>query len=84
MFTSLPTANAAFLVDETGHIASWNHACEKLLGFAARDVIGEALGTLLTGIDPADSGERWRGLVADHGHTNKVVLRHADGGTVKA
>jgi len=84
MFTSLPTANAAFLVDEAGIISAWNSACERLLGFSARDAIGQPLGALLVGIEPEDSNTRWRGLAEDHGRTNQVVLRHADGGVVKA
>jgi diguanylate cyclase (GGDEF)-like protein/PAS domain S-box-containing protein len=84
MTMSVPTANAAFLVDEAGMIAAWNDACEKLLGFTATDVIGQPLGALLIGISPEDSGERWRGLAEDHGNTNRVILRHANGGEVKA
>jgi diguanylate cyclase (GGDEF)-like protein/PAS domain S-box-containing protein len=84
MTMSVPTANAAFLVDEAGIISAWNDACEKLLGFTAMDAIGQPLGALLIGVAPEDSGERWLGLAEDHGNTNRVVLRHANGGEVKA
>lgn len=84
MPTSLPTANAAFLVDQEGIIAAWNDACEKLLGFTRLDVLGQPFGFLLHGIDPQDSGERWRGLAENHGRTSRVALRHADGSSVKA
>ncbi|MEN3276144.1 MAG: hypothetical protein V7631_1934 [Massilia sp.] len=84
MTVSVPTVNAAFLVDEAGLIAAWNSACEHLLGFTACAVIGQPFGALLIGTAPKDSQERWRGLVENHGRTNPVVLRHANGGTVKA
>ncbi len=84
MSTPVPTANAAFLIDAAGIVMSWNDACEKLLGFTGGTIIGQALGALLIGTASEDRGERWRGLAEDHGHTNRVVLRHADGSTVKA
>lgn len=84
MTTPVPTANAAFLLDAAGIVMSWNDACEKLLGFTGGAIIRQALGALLIGTAPEDRGERWRGLAEDHGHTNRVVLRHADGSTVKA
>ncbi|MFC5462317.1 EAL domain-containing protein [Massilia niabensis] len=84
MTTAVPTVNAAFLLDGTGNIAAWNSACEHLLGFTASAVIGEPLGALLIGTDPQDSRERWQGLAENDGHTSRVVLRHADGGTVNA
>lgn len=80
----VPTANAAFLVNEDGIIATWNSACERLLGFAAEAVIGYAFGHLLIGTTPESWGERWHGLAEDHGHTNQVLLRHARGTTVMA
>ena len=82
MTVSVPTARAAFLLDEAGNIAAWNNACEHLLGFTANAMIGQSLGALLIGTDPNDSHERWQGLAEDRGHTNLVVLRHAGGGTV--
>jgi diguanylate cyclase (GGDEF)-like protein/PAS domain S-box-containing protein len=84
MTMPVPTANAAFLIDQAGIITAWNKACERLLGFPAREVIGQPFGTLLVGTAPQDIAARWRGLAEDHGHTNPVVLRRADGGTVKA
>ena len=84
MTTLVPTANAAFLLDEAGIITSWNDACEKLLGFTAQEAIAQPLGALLVDTAAEDSGERWRGLAEDHGNTNRVVLRHADGSTVRA
>ncbi|MDB5792846.1 MAG: diguanylate cyclase, partial [Massilia sp.] len=84
MTTSVPTARAAFLLDEAGNIAAWNSSCEHLLGFTASAVIGQSLAPLLIGTDPHDSQERWQGLVENHGRTNPVVLRHADGGTINA
>jgi diguanylate cyclase (GGDEF)-like protein/PAS domain S-box-containing protein len=80
----VPTANAAFLIDQAGMITAWNKACERLLGFPAQAVIGQPFGALLVGTDPGDVGARWRGLAEDHGHTNPVVLRRSDGSTVKA
>ena len=84
MTSSVPSSRAAFLVDEFGIIAAWNDACERLLGFSAEAAIGQPLWSLLIGTDPADSHDRWHGLAENHGHTNPVVMRHADGGTVKA
>jgi diguanylate cyclase (GGDEF)-like protein/PAS domain S-box-containing protein len=84
MTTPVPTANAAFLLDAAGIVMSWNDACEKLLGFTGATIIGQAFGALLVGTVPEDRAERWRGLAENHGHTNRVVLRHADGSIVKA
>ena len=84
MIMSLPTANAAFLVDETGIIMTWNDSATRLLGFSPADAIGQPVGALLVGVASEDKAERWRGMVADHGRTNKVVLRHAGGDTVYA
>jgi diguanylate cyclase (GGDEF)-like protein/PAS domain S-box-containing protein len=84
MTTFVPTANAAFLVDGAGIIATWNHACEQLLGFTAVAAIGQPFGSLLIGTAPEDLSERWHGLAEDHGRANQVLLRHSGGGTVKA
>jgi diguanylate cyclase (GGDEF)-like protein/PAS domain S-box-containing protein len=84
MTMPVPTANAAFLIDEAGIITAWNKACERLLGLAPREAIGQPFGALLVGIEPRDMAARWRGLAEDHGHTNRVVLRHADGSTLRA
>ncbi|WP_313175997.1 EAL domain-containing protein [Massilia sp.] len=84
MFMSLPTANAAFLVDENGIIMTWNDSCANLLGFKPADAIGQPVGALLVGVTAENKAERWRGMVADHGRTNKVVLRHAAGNDVYA
>ncbi|MFC5512320.1 EAL domain-containing protein [Massilia jejuensis] len=84
MTRSVPTANAAFLVDADGTITAWNKECETLLGFTPAMVIGQPLGGLLADTDPQDGGERWRGLAADHCRTNHVALRRADGSTVNA
>jgi len=82
--SSVPTANAAFLVDDVGIIMTWNAACERLLGFAPAVAIGQPMGALLVGVAAEDKAERWRGLVEDHGRTNQVVLRHAQGSKVYA
>ncbi len=84
MTMPIPTANAAFLLDEGGTIAAWNSACETLLGFTASAVIGQPLGVLLVSTAPEGSAERWRGLAENHGCTNRVMLRHAKGTSVKA
>lgn len=84
MTMPVPTANAAFLIDEAGIITAWNKACERLLGFPASETIGQPFGALLVDTDPRDVGARWRGLAENHGHTNRVVLRHANGSAVKA
>ena len=80
----VPTANAAFLVDEAGTIMTWNETCERLLGFPPSGAIGQAMCVLVLGTAPEDKEERWRGLVANHSQANKAALRHAAGGTVKA
>jgi diguanylate cyclase (GGDEF)-like protein/PAS domain S-box-containing protein len=84
MTTLVPTVNAAFLLDEAGIITTWNDACERLLGLTGHEAISQPLGGLLVDTAPADANEHWRGLVKDHGHTNRVVLRHADGSSVRA
>lgn len=80
----VPTVNAAFLLDEAGIITTWNDACERLLGFASHEAILQPLGGLLVDTTPEDANERWRGLAENHGHTNRVLLRHANGNTVRA
>ncbi|MFC4933211.1 EAL domain-containing protein [Massilia sp. GCM10023247] len=84
MSLPVPTARAAFLVDESGIIAAWNEACQRLLGFAPQGALGQPLWSLLIGVDAAGSEERWRALANGHGHTNPVAMRHADGLTVQA
>jgi len=84
MTTSVPTAAAAFLVDEAGMIAAWSEACEALLGFTASAAIGQPLCALLVGTDPQDRGERWRGLTEERGKTNRVILRHTSGRMIQA
>jgi diguanylate cyclase (GGDEF)-like protein/PAS domain S-box-containing protein len=82
MNMSVPPARTAFLLDEGGVIAGWNEVCERLLGFARQDIVGQPFSALLIGTDPQDFSVRWRAL-AD-GRTRPVTLRHADGGAVKA
>jgi diguanylate cyclase (GGDEF)-like protein/PAS domain S-box-containing protein len=84
MSTLVPTVNAAFLLDEAGIITTWNDACQRLLGFTGHEAISQPLGGLLVGTAAADAHARWRGLAENQGHTNRVVLRHADGSTVRA
>lgn len=84
MTLPVPTARAAFLVDASGIVAAWNDACQRLLGFTPEAALGQPLWSLLIGSDAADSQERWRALSEEHGHTNPVAMRHADGATVKA
>ena len=84
MTTSVLPERAAFLLDEGGVIAGWNDACEKLLGFARQDIVGQPFGSLLIGTAPQDFSERWRALADDHRRTSQVMLRHGGGGAVKA
>jgi diguanylate cyclase (GGDEF)-like protein/PAS domain S-box-containing protein len=124
MTVPVPTANAAFLLDESGTILTWNTACERLLMLPADRAIGCSLTRLLAAETPPavalaeshapmtvplesaagavdaaaeaaadaqavqaaldDPAMRWRGLAADHGRTNKLLLRRGDGGTVIA
>ena len=98
MYTSIATENAAFLVDDTGLIASWNAACEQLLQLPADAAIGTPMTDLLEGGEALDlpapspmpeaslAGHRvhWRGLATNHGRTNAVTLRRARAGPLKA
>ncbi|HBI70503.1 MAG TPA: hypothetical protein DDZ22_16330, partial [Massilia sp.] len=53
MTVSVPTANAAFLLDESGAILTWNTACERLLMLPADRAIGCSLTKLLAAETPA-------------------------------
>ncbi len=48
MSTKPESMDAAFLVGADGTIASWNAACERLLGYAPREVLSRPLANLLT------------------------------------
>jgi len=43
------SADGAFIVDHNQRIVAWNPAAEKLLGFMARDVIGQPCYQILGG-----------------------------------
>lgn len=43
------TADGAVLVDETGHVAFWNKAAERLLGFQAAEVLGRPCHEVMRG-----------------------------------
>lgn len=97
MYTSIATENAAFLVDDTGRIASWNAGCEHLLQLSAEAAIGKPMidlldeGEAIAAPDPGSPSDAalaahrtyWRGLAANHGHTNAVMLRRAHAGPLK-
>ncbi|HBZ07329.1 MAG TPA: hypothetical protein DEP03_13455, partial [Massilia sp.] len=84
MYTSIVTENAAFLVDDTGRIASWNAGCEHLLQLPADAAIGKPMidlleaGQAIEAPAPSSSSDaalaahraHWRGLAANHGQTN--------------
>ena len=98
MYTSIATANAAFLVDDTGLILSWNADCEQLLQLPSETAIGKPMielleeGEAVARPDPAATSDaalvshhtHWRGLASDHGRTNTVMLRRARAGPLKA
>lgn len=46
------TADAAFSLDDTGLIVSWNKAAEKLFGFGAAEAIGSSCFEILEGRGP--------------------------------
>jgi len=46
------TGDAAFAVDELGLICSWNHAAEKLFGYAATSVLQKSCAELFQGRGP--------------------------------
>lgn len=49
-------SDAAFAIDDGGHVTAWNHQAEQLFGYASREVIdrscGEVLQAVLTGGEP--------------------------------
>ena len=49
------TGDAAFVVDQAGSIRSWNVSAERLLGYAASDVVGKSCFDLLAGSDSSGS-----------------------------
>ncbi|HAV34749.1 MAG TPA: hypothetical protein DCX52_00075, partial [Massilia sp.] len=72
MYTSIATENTAFLVDDTGLVASWNAGCEHLLQLPAEAVIGKPMIDLLdTGQeapvpDPASTASTANAALASH------------------
>jgi len=48
-----PLPLAVFVVDATGSITSWNHACEKLAGYGAGDIRNRGLDTIIAFDDAA-------------------------------
>ncbi|MGA8727188.1 MAG: LuxR C-terminal-related transcriptional regulator [Terracidiphilus sp.] len=44
------TADAVFVIRDTGEICFWNHSAETLFGFSAEEVIGKTCYTVLHGV----------------------------------
>lgn len=72
---------AAFVIDDAGRIASWNAACEKLLGYATDQILHQALDTLIA----VKTAKRLAPLMVDKPPVIVARrLRHRDGSEVSA
>ena len=75
--SAIDTATA--VVDERGSVLVWSAGAQRLLGYAAGDVMGRPAATLLASDLPASAR---RCLAEWRGWNGKVSLRHRDGGRV--
>jgi len=70
---------ATAVVDGQGSVLVWSAGARRLLGYAARDVVGRPAVTLLASALPASAR---RCLAERKGWNGEVSLRHRDGGQV--
>jgi diguanylate cyclase (GGDEF)-like protein/PAS domain S-box-containing protein len=91
MYTSIATENAAFLVDDTGLVASWNAGCEHLLQLPAEAVIGKPMIDLLDSgqealapaPDPASTANAANAALSSHrAHWRGLAINHGQTNTV--
>jgi two-component system CheB/CheR fusion protein len=76
---------ALFLLDDTGHVASWNAGAEHLLGYTAAEITGTPLGRLFIPEDVQDGRpEKDLQAAAAAGRVSlDRCLLHKDGGRVR-
>ena len=55
------TGDGAFVIGADGHIALWNRAAERILGYAARDVLGRPCCDVFVGTDGSGNRLCYRG-----------------------
>src|SRR5260370_13603052 len=72
-------ATATAVVDGRGGVLVWSAGAQRLLGYAAGDVVGRPAAALLASALPASA--RWC-LAEQKGWNGKVSLRHRNGGRV--
>lgn len=72
---------AAFVIDDAGRIASWNSACEQLLGYPADQILHQALDTII-----AVKTSKLRTVLSVDNPPVIIArrLRHQDGSEVSA
>ncbi|MGW0737815.1 PAS domain-containing protein [Streptomyces sp. NPDC002851] len=70
---------AALLTDARGVIASWSRRAEELLGYAADDVLGRAVGELLAPDDAARVPAVVERCRAEGSWSGVLSVRHRDG-----
>jgi two-component system, cell cycle sensor histidine kinase and response regulator CckA len=74
------SADAMLAMDRSGVITAWNHAAERLFGYARDEIVGAPISTIIPDDCRADAGELMRqvwagGTVASH----RTIRRHRDG-----
>ena len=67
------TADAAFTVDQQGMICSWNHAAEKLFGYASTEVLDKRCSDLFRG-----RGALGTSICADECEVRECVAAHRE------
>jgi PAS domain S-box-containing protein len=75
--SAIDTATA--VVDERGSVLVWSAGAQRLLGYAAADVMGRPAATLLASGLPASARQC---LAGRRGWNGKISLRHRDGSQV--
>jgi diguanylate cyclase (GGDEF)-like protein/PAS domain S-box-containing protein len=67
------------IVERSGRVQYANPACERYLGYAPEDLVGQSLADLLAG-DEAEGGAGAMEALANGQCTREVRIRHRDGG----
>jgi diguanylate cyclase (GGDEF)-like protein/PAS domain S-box-containing protein len=82
MFSTEPGDRTAFVVDESGRIATWNANCESVFGLSPAQAVGQEVTVLLAPGARAGWSERWSELAGSGRPADLTVEAPAAGGSI--